>query len=62
MGKFNSLFDTAEIQSSELGDKDEKIIPNATEKKKMKNIKETLSDMEDIVRRSKIILIIAPEE
>lgn len=28
----------------------------------MKNIKEALSDMEDIVRRSKIILIIAPEE
>ena len=28
----------------------------------MKNIKETLSDMEDIVRRSKIILIIASEE
>lgn len=29
---------------------------------KKKNIKETLSDMEDIVRRSKIILIIVPEE
>lgn len=34
MGKFNSLFDTEEVQFSELGDRDEEIIANATEKEK----------------------------
>lgn len=61
MGKFNSIFDTAEVQSSELESRDEEIIPNTTEKE-IKNIKESLSDIEDIVKRSKINLIIAPRD